>query len=498
MESSVTEDTSVPIEPPTQHTLAERRARIVARRTRGEPAVGLLRTAVPAIAKLFADEFREGRCVLRFGLEDIVCDEDQGRFALVADLPRYSRDDLPTGLSFLENGIYAPELTKLIQRELSPRTDVYSLGALLYFLITGLDPSPELSRLTAKLPPIRIFEPHLPLGLDPILRRALSRLPEDRFPDPEAMCDEIDAIFALDAERRREVVSPRLTTRFGSATDGGINKSTKNPRNQDQFFCALDEERELGLFLVADGVSNCEVGAGDRAAEYVVAAAESAWCVLAECATETPIHSLDLGQLLTDIAQGANEAIAVEATEIALHQWPNGDVPDEARSMSSTAVGIFRRGREVTISNLGDSRAYLIRDEWIDQITVDQDRRTQRLQRGQGLEAIANASGLGELTRAVGTSHWETDHFVASTMQPDLMTISLLPGDRILICSDGVPDCIGPRSAEQIHEIVLAADRPSRAVWNLLVAANENGGDDNITAILIDCKEEEDATCPKN
>ncbi len=195
MEISATGDSSVPTEPKTQHSLCERRERIAARRLRGEPAVGLLRTAVPEIAKLFAEEFRAGNCVYRFGLEDIVCDEEKGRFALSADLTRYPIDTPPSGLSLLENGIYAPELTKLIQRDLSPRTDVFSVGAILYSLITGLEPTPELSRMNGDLPPVRIFEPHLPLGLDPILARALSKLPENRYPDPEALADAIDAVL---------------------------------------------------------------------------------------------------------------------------------------------------------------------------------------------------------------------------------------------------------------------------------------------------------------
>ena len=498
MEISATGDSSVPTEPKTQHSLCERRERIAARRLRGEPAVGLLRTAVPEIAKLFAEEFRAGNCVYRFGLEDIVCDEEKGRFALSADLTRYPIDTPPSGLSLLENGIYAPELTKLIQRDLSPRTDVFSVGAILYSLITGLEPTPELSRMNGDLPPVRIFEPHLPLGLDPILARALSKLPENRYADPEALADAIDAVFALDTERRREVVGPRICTRFGSASHGGINKSTKNPRNQDLFFCAENSTGELGLFLVADGVSTCDLGTGDRAAEYVVAAAETAWCVLHERDIDVPLHDLDLADLLGQVFVGANEAISLEATELALLEYPDGSVPADLRVMSSTAVALFRRGREVTIANLGDSRVYLIRDEWIDQITVDRDRRTERLRRGQGLDAIVNASGLGDLTSAVGTSKWQEGGFVPVPAETDITTLNLLPGDRFLICSDGVPDCIGKNAAARIHEIVLNADRPARAVWNLLVAANETGGDDNITAILIDCVEEEDETCPTN
>ena len=504
---------TTPIDSCTQHTLAERRDRIAKRRLIGEPAVGLLRTAVPAVASLLADEFRAGSCILRFGLEDILCDEESGSFALVADLPRHPIDALPSGLSLLDNGIYAPELTRQIQRDLSPRTDVYALGAVLYSLITGLEPTPELSRMVVTgagggLPPLRIFEEHLPLGLDPILARALARLPEERFPDCEAMADAIEAVFALDAERRREVIGPRLETRYAAATHGGIHKSTKNPRNQDRHFCDQTDGGELGLFVVADGVTNCDLGTGDRAAEYVAAAAETAWSVLEEHRDDgadlprSPLDDLELGPLLDHVFNGANEAIAIEATELALAQFPDGEVPGDLHVMSSTAVALLKRGREATIANLGDSRVYLIRDEWIDQITVDRDRRTERLRLGQGLDAIVNASGLGELTTAVGCATWRRTE-VGACFSPvpivsDLTTLNLLPGDRLLVCSDGVPDCIGRDAAARIHEIVTTADCPARATWNLVAAANEGGGDDNITAILIECTEEEDLTCPKN
>ena len=76
--------------------------------------------------------------------------------------------------------------------------------------------------------------------------------------------------------------------------------------------------------------------------------------------------------------------------------------------------------------------------------------------------------------------------------------LNLLAGDRLLICSDGVPDCMGRNAETRISEIVRGSDRPTEIAWELLVAGNQSGGDDNITAILVDCIGKEDSTWPKD
>ncbi len=484
LDPAVIGDSSVPIEPRSGETLEDQRVRRRVRGGRGGEAPAI-RDAILGIARALAAEFSAERMVLRFTSEDIVHDLEQGSYTISDDLPRYPVDTPPTGLSFLDNGIYAPELTKQINRPLSPRTDVYSLGAVLYYWITGLDPIPEFARLADQLPPVRIFEPKLPLGIDPILRCALARLPEDRFSDPVALLEALETV--IDADLQREAY-PRgtLAVRIGSATHGGINKSTKNPRNQDQYFVGEDEAGEVGLFLVADGVSTADIGSGDRAAEHVVRATQVVWRDLIRNISSVPAAQWDLPDLLRQIFERANAAICREVAEI--HPHP---IDSKYRVMSSTAVAFFRRGREACLANVGDSRIYVIREEWIDQVTVDGDRRTKILRKGRGLEAILNASGLGELTNAIGQCTRDEEGIVAVPVVPEFTTLSLLPGDRILVCSDGIPDCIGRNAEARIHEIILEADRPARGAWNLLVAANERGGDDNITAILVHCDEKE-------
>jgi serine/threonine protein phosphatase PrpC len=171
-------------------------------------------------------------------------------------------------------------------------------------------------------------------------------------------------------------------------------------------------------------------------------------------------------------------------------------LPDDARIMSSTAVAVLINGRRAIVANLGDSRVYLVRDELVDQVTVDTNRRTTVLRRERSLDGVANASGLSELTGNVGRYARGADGIVPVPLTPEFHVLSLLPGDRLLVCSDGVPDCIGPDAEATIHRIVRSGNRPSQVAWELVVAANQTGGEDNITAVVVDCVGKEEAPWP--
>jgi serine/threonine protein phosphatase PrpC len=481
------------------HTLEERAAILRRARQQGETTRDFAVELLGGVSNAVADEFRAGRWVLRLLPEDIVYDPELHAYAIAADVDRCAADVEPAPVTLLDNGIYAPELTGHIARALSPRASVYHLGALLYYALTGLEPIAEFFRLEDKLPPVRIFEPDLPLGVDPLIRRALARLPEERFPDPAAFDDALQRVLEIDELRSAAEVNEPLKIRYAGATHTGISKGEKNPHNQDRFLIHYNATLGLGLFLVADGVSTCSHGTGELAAARVVDAAEAVWEELIADPDQdvAPARREDhtFVARLSEISNRANRAIVAY-----MDSAFSGQIAPDAKIMSSTNVAVVLNGRRAVIGNVGDSRVYLIRDDLIDQVTVDMDRRTSLLRQGKGLESIVNTSGLGQLTTHVGcfAPKASGDGIEALPVAGVFSVLNLLAGDRLLICSDGVPDCMGRNAETRIHDIVRGSDRPTKIAWELIVAANQSGGDDNITAVIVDCIGKEDSTWPKD
>jgi protein phosphatase len=478
-------------------TLDDQGALIRQARQRDEEAVDLTVKLILGVSQMMAEEFEQQRLVFRMRFEDILFDQSLERYAIAADLKRWDLGATLPSLTLLDNGIYPPELTGQMNRPLSPRSSVYCGAALIYHAVTGLEPVAGFSLISDKLPPVRIFEPRLPLGLDPILRRALARNPDQRYSDPVAFYQALKQAIEFDGLRRVAEVDAPLAITYAAATHPGINKSQKNPRNQDQFFDAWDPASALGVFLVADGVSTCRWGTGDRAALQVIHAARQLWEELQSTALRETAPSLrEEKQWIAALSQlfaQANEAIIEEVKK----QFSD-KVMEEAAIMSSTAVATLLNGRQIIIGNVGDSRIYLVREGLIEQITVDLDRRTLLLRQGQGLDVLMNTSGLGRLTGRLGTCRLQKEKggIEAAPSHAEFSVHTLLAGDRLLICSDGVPDCIGLKAEEKIQDIILASTKPAQAAWDLIVAANDNGGDDNITAIVLSCSGKEETLWP--
>lgn len=213
--------------------------------------------------------------------------------------------------------------------------------------------------------------------------------------------------------------------RVGARSDAG--KVREN--NEDRWL--IRDQRGVLLLAVADGVGG-EAGGEHASTAAVDALAERFYAALA---------TQDLRSALGVAVRDANDAVVRAAAE-------RGD-----RS-ATTLVAAAVRGAEVTIANVGDSRAYLIRKRTARQITTD--------------HSGANAH---EITRFVGDERG---------IQPDMFLETLRADDRLVLCSDGltrhVPD----------SEIALHAARvePWRAANDLVELANARGGEDNVTVVV--------------
>ncbi len=140
--------------------------------------------------------------------------------------------------------------------------------------------------------------------------------------------------------------------------------------------------------------------------------------------------------------------------------------------LGTTCVVAFLKNNDLYVANVGDSRAYLISEDKIKQITNDHSVVNELLMQGKITSDEAKiANNKNIITRALGSLN----------SIPDFYEMNIKNDDKILICTDGLTNCL---SNEEIYNI-LTKNSPEKAIEVLINNANQNGGTDNITAALI-------------
>ncbi len=221
------------------------------------------------------------------------------------------------------------------------------------------------------------------------------------------------------------------------------------PSNED----AYKYSAEHGVYVVCDGMGGAAAGE--------IASSMAVETMLRLLVTRDGETSLEVA--VVEAVRAANEAIHSRA-EIDFHL--NG--------MGTTLAGLVTEGRRVLVFNVGDSRSYLLRGGRLEQISQDHSLVEEQVRMGQMSKEEAQHSPLRNvITRALGTQ---------PSVEPDLFPIEAEAGDIFLLCSDGltgeVPDL-------QI-ELLLAAGLPlEQKCVNLVEAAKQAGGHDNITCMLV-------------
>jgi PPM family protein phosphatase len=155
---------------------------------------------------------------------------------------------------------------------------------------------------------------------------------------------------------------------------------------------------------------------------------------------------------------------------------------DSHRGMGTTLTAAMVHGDEVSIGHVGDSRAYLLRDGKLDQLTRDHSLVAELERSGQiSPEAAEHHPQRSIITRALGP---EPD------VQVDTFTLTARDGDVLLISSDGLTSMI---SDDEVSSILRSGGELDAAADGLVRAANQSGGRDNITVVLFRLAEAEDA-----
>ncbi len=229
-------------------------------------------------------------------------------------------------------------------------------------------------------------------------------------------------------------------------------------RKQNEDHWAADTPR--GVFVVSDGMGGRV--AGELASKIVV--------------DVLPDFLLKHLERFRDL-EGANAKQAVMQSIIELSELIHRESskrPDFF-GMGATVVLAVIRATQALIAHVGDSRAYLFREKMLQSITKDHSIIQIMIDMGQLTpENAATHPARSQITQFVG---------MESQVFPDVKYLELRPGDRILLCSDGLTGMVDDAG---ISEILSTHSDPEAACQMLIAAANNAGGKDNITAIVID------------
>jgi serine/threonine protein phosphatase PrpC len=243
---------------------------------------------------------------------------------------------------------------------------------------------------------------------------------------------------------------------------GKTDVGTVRTNNEDN----LGYDTRAGIFVVCDGMGG--QAAGERASKIAVDTVLSYFSAAADDADHRVVGATfdgvsERANTLARAIQLANQTICEEA---ALNPTQTG--------MGSTIVAVLVEGTYFSVAHVGDSRVYLVRAGSIQQLTSDHSLLGEQVRRGLMTAEQAEQSTLQNvIVRALGSEE---------IIESDLADHELLPGDVLLLCSDGLTRKM---KDEAILDIVVHNPDLNLACDKLIEAAKVAGSDDNITCLLV-------------
>lgn len=235
-------------------------------------------------------------------------------------------------------------------------------------------------------------------------------------------------------------------------TDPGMVRS----QNQDHY-AIVKLGRDQLLAIICDGMGGARSGniASQMAVEVFVEEVKRT--------TRANMKSDRIDNMLEQALEMANEAV-----------YEQSQLSEEYRGMGTTLVAAFFQKDQLTVANVGDSRAYLFNKDGVKSITTDHSLVELMVQRGEiTREAAKFHPGKNLITRAVGTE---------AKVSCDLYHLKLNKGDSVLLCSDGLSNVMSDQ--EILFEVIHGVNK-NDCCQRLMNIANYRGSPDNVTVALI-------------
>ncbi len=239
---------------------------------------------------------------------------------------------------------------------------------------------------------------------------------------------------------------------YWGLTDPGCVRS----QNQDTFQMEQLDRNSL-LCIVCDGMGGARSGnvASTLAVEVFVDEVRRCWI--------PEMNAEEIEQMLRGAVKLANFTVYDQAQQL-----------EEFSGMGTTLVAMVIQGKEVTIVNVGDSRAYLVGRGGIRKLTTDHSLVQMMVERGELTpERARNYPGKNYITRAIGTE---------PIVECDVFRLDVERGDCLLLCSDGLSNMLDDQ--EILFEVVHGINK-QYCCQRLLDIAKNRGAPDNVTSVLV-------------
>ena len=362
-----------------------------------------------------------------------------------------------TGLNYVSNdnelqadpifndGYSAPEIYR--GKKVDKRADVFSVGALLYTMLTGDRLQSETWREEAGA--VRFYPPHVVSpGLEQAILRAVQFNPADRWPNIDALKTELlkqSSEFKLRAVAMTDVGMVRELNEDAVLTLEYFRDSQVDP---SKFF----------LYVVCDGMGGAE--AGETASAIAV----------------TSIRDYVEEKLRRGETQTLGESLAAALEEANRRIIDYQKERPEARGMGSTGVCAAIVPPDGAVAWVGDSRAYVLEGGVLRQLTKDHSLVQRLVEIGQITPDEARShEHKNVITRSLGARQ-------SGPAGAETVALKLRRGDQLLLCSDGLMAHV---TDSEIAEIIRRHDDPYDTARELIAAANAGGGTDNISVIVV-------------
>ena len=239
---------------------------------------------------------------------------------------------------------------------------------------------------------------------------------------------------------------------YWGTTDPGCVRA----QNQDAYQIAVLDRNTL-LGVVCDGMGGAKSGnvASTLAVDVFVQEVKRTWT--------TGMDEQQLEQMLCNAVKLANFTVYDQSRQF-----------EEFTGMGTTLVAVLIHGKQATLVNVGDSRAYSVTSEGVHQLTTDHSLVQMMVSRGEMTpEQAKRYPGKNLITRAIGTE---------PVVECDVFHRKLTSGECLLMCSDGLSNLVDEQ--EILFEVVHGANKQS-SCERLLEIAKNRGAPDNVTCVLI-------------
>jgi len=243
---------------------------------------------------------------------------------------------------------------------------------------------------------------------------------------------------------------------------------------------------DRGLFIVADGMGGYQAGevASKLAVDTISRAMDSFFKPLTDKTITFPKAAVEAQEVKanktvklpeTPVAQSVEDQFtaAIQLANKAILRY--GEQKSSARGLGSTVTAALIHDSQAYVANVGDSRTYLLRNGQLTPITKDHSL-VARLVEAKQIEPedIYTHPQRNLIYRSLGAGH--------KTIEVDIFHQTLKPGDTLLLCSDGLWEMV--RSEDLLKELSEKTS-PQKICDTLIDLANANGGEDNITAVVV-------------